>query len=209
MNSLNRLDSPSYHENITPILEVLSAYFPSCSGDVLEIGSGTGQHIIDFAKKFPHITWWPSDIREEHLLSIKAWEETASLPNLKDPIYLDAEHGDWLQASLPAEPHTLCGIISINVTHISSWATTQNIFLNAGKLLKMDGFLYLYGPYSKNGRHTSTSNELFDSTLRSSNPDWGVRDISDIERLAHENNLQLDMLVDMPVNNFSLIIRRI
>jgi hypothetical protein len=204
-----RLDSASYHENITPILEVLRDTFQGLNGHALEVGSGTGQHGVDFAREFPGITWWPTDVDPHHLRSIEAWRQCASLPNLNAPVRLDAGEADWGLGQPDRPPSDgFAAMVCINVAHISPWATTVGLFENAGKYLMSGGLLYLYGPYSRDRMHTAPSNQRFDQYLRAQDPAWGVRDIADIETLGREHGLSLQSVIDMPVNNFSIILER-
>ncbi|MCG5493818.1 DUF938 domain-containing protein [Ectothiorhodospira variabilis] len=209
MSANARLDSPSYHENITPILDVLRDAFAGLSGHALEVGSGTGQHVVDFARAFPDITWWPTDVDPHHLNSIAAWRESASLPNLKAPARLDAGQADWGLGQSDRPPADgFAAMVCINVTHISPWATTVGLMKGAGQYLTPGGLLYLYGPYSRDRKHTAPSNQRFDQHLRAQNPEWGVRDIADIENLGRKHGLSLQSVIDMPVNNFSIILER-
>jgi SAM-dependent methyltransferase len=210
MSANARLDSPSYHENITPILGVLRDALADVSGHVLEVGSGTGQHVVDFARAFPGITWWPTDVDPHHLSSIAAWRERASLPNLQAPVRLDAGQADWGLGQSDRPPADgFAAMVCINVTHISPWATAEGLMRGAGQYLTPGGLLYLYGPYSRDRTHTAPSNQRFDQYLRAQNPDWGVRDIADIETLGREHGLSLQSVIDMPVNNFSIILERV
>ncbi|WP_412852118.1 DUF938 domain-containing protein [Ectothiorhodospira shaposhnikovii] len=205
-----RLDSASYHENITPILAVLRDAFQDLEGHALEVGSGTGQHVVDFAREFPGITWWPTDIDPHHLKSIEAWRQYVSLPNLNAPVRLDASQTDWELGQSNRPPGDgFVVMVCINVVHISPWATTAGLLRNAGKYLLPGGLLYLYGPYSRDGRHTAPSNQRFDQYLRAQNPAWGVRDIASIETAGREQGLSLQSVIDMPVNNVSIILKRV
>lgn len=210
MSSDLPLDSASYHENITPILAVLGDVLRDLDGNALEVGSGSGQHVVDFAREFPRLSWWPSDVAPQHLSSIRAWRQNAALPNLNMPCRLDAAEADWGlgQPDRPPGDH-IAAMVCINVTHISPWSTTQGLLAGAGKHLMPGGLLYLYGPYKRDGAHTAPSNQCFDQYLRSSNPAWGVRDIADIEATARAHGLSLRCVIDMPVNNVSIILDRL
>jgi len=205
----DRLDAPAYHENIHPILSVLEPLLAGVEGNALEIGSGSGQHILRFAQRFPGLTWWPSDIAPGHLRSIRAWRQMAALPNLENPIALDAAALDW-RLGQPVHPpgQDLRCIVCINVVHISPWSATEGLFAGAAKALAPGGLLYLYGPYARGGFHTAPSNARFDQSLRAQDPAWGVRDLEQMEKLGVQNGFLLEAVIDMPVNNFSLVFRK-
>lgn len=204
-----RLDAPAYHENIGPITDVLESFLSDIGGHVLEVGSGSGQHALHFSRHFPHLIWWPSDVVEDHLRSIQAWRGANPPTNLQKPFFLNAAEADWhLGGEDRPPPQAISAIICINVVHISPWSTTEGLFAGAARTLVPGGLLYLYGPYSRDGLHTAMSNERFDHTLRTRNPEWGVRDISQIQALGREAGLNLEHIIDMPVNNFSLVLRQ-
>src|SRR5262249_1517573 len=160
------------------------------TGDVLEAGSGTGQHVVHFARHSPGITWWPSDLNEAHLKSIKAWRAHAGLPNIRPPLRLDLADPAW-DAELAGGPPKLLAGFCANVIHIAPWRVAEGLFAGAGRILRDDGRLFLYGPFKRGGQHTSVSNAVFDSSLRESNPEWGVRDIADLGKVAVANGLRL------------------
>jgi SAM-dependent methyltransferase len=200
-----RLDAGAFHRNHAPIWSVLSRFLHA--GDVLEIGSGTGQHAAEFARQAPGITWWPSDHLDSHLRSIAAWRTHSKLPNLRPPIRLDASKPSWPLTELGL-PETFVAMFCANVIHISPWAVAQNLFAAAGRHLAPDGRLFLYGPFRRDGVHNSMGNEAFDKGLRSENREWGVRDTADLRKLAERNGLRLAELVEMPANNAILIFER-
>ncbi|MCG8434013.1 MAG: class I SAM-dependent methyltransferase [Gammaproteobacteria bacterium] len=201
-----RLDAPAFHRNRDPILEVLKRRLPSGGGHVLEVGSGTGQHAAYFAEAFPHLTWWPSDLTEEHLASIEAWRRHAGLDNLKSPRLLDVTSPIWgLENGEGSNADGLTAILSINVVHIAPWSVTEGLFDGAARRLGPDGQLILYGPFAVGGSHTAESNRRFDAALRAQNPEWGVRDIEDLKIVAAARGLELIETIGMPSNNFVLV----
>jgi len=203
-----RLDAGAFHRNHAPIWTVLSRFLRQRTGDVLEIGSGTGQHAAEFARQAPGIFWWPSDHLESHIRSIAAWRAYSKVPNLQAPVRIDASLPDWHLAERGL-PETFIAIFSANVIHIAPWAVTQNLFAAAGRHLARDGRLYLYGPFRRDGVHNSPGNQAFDANLRRDNPEWGVRDTADLKKLADANGLRLAELVEMPSNNAILVFERI
>ncbi len=204
-----RLDAPAFHRNHRAILDVLERHLTGKSGDALEAGSGTGQHIVEFARQFSGITWWPSDLNEQHLASIEAWRVHSRLPNIQPPRQIDLSDSSWCQAMKGAGgPAELLAIFCANVVHIAPWRVAEGLFNGAGEYLSADGMLFLYGPFKRAGRHTAESNETFDRSLRQANPDWGVRDVEAVERLAAAVGLSLIEAVEMPANNFTLVFGR-
>ncbi len=194
------LTSPSVARNRDPILTILRRVLPS-SGTVLEIASGTGEHAVYFAGALPHLTWQPTDRDEAALESIAAHREASALPNLLAPLALDAAASEWPVDRADA-------IVAINMVHISPWRATQGLMIGAGRILPPGGVLYLYGAYKENGAHTAPSNEAFDHDLRRRNPEWGVRDLEEVAKLAKSRGLELVERIPMPANNLSLVFRR-
>jgi len=197
-----RLDAPSFHRNHDPIWSVLGPFLADQSGDVLEVGSGTGQHVVEFARRAPAIRWQPSDLAAEHLRSIDAWRTTSGLPNVRAPVAIDLSVVDW-----PAfvEVASVLAILCINVLHISPWSVSEHLLAGAPRLLRPEGRLFVYGPFKRGGEHTSPSNADFDESLRNGNPEWGVRDMDDLGALAERGGLRLIEAVPMPANNFVLV----
>lgn len=188
-------------KNREPILNILKQFIPN-QGNILEIASGTGEHSIFFALDFPQQKWIPSDRASECLASIKAWGEDYPHDNLQSPLTLDVMEKDWF---LPLQSQDIGAIVCINMIHISPWEACLGLFAGAGQLLPKDGIVYLYGAYKVNNQHTAPSNEEFDRYLRSQNPLWGVRNLEDVEKVAHNCGLELRHTIPMPSNNFSLI----
>jgi len=200
-----RLDAPAFHRNWRPIWSVLAGHLQDKTGDVLEVGSGTGQHIVEFARNAPNITWWPSDPNENHLRSIAAWRLDAKLANLRPPARIDVSDPDW---SLPPElgrARRLLGIFCANVLHIAPWCVAEGLFAGAARHLRAEGRMFVYGPFMRDGKHTAPSNAAFDASLRSANAEWGVRDAGDVAGLAARNGMKMIELVEMPANNLILI----
>jgi SAM-dependent methyltransferase len=204
-----RLDAPAFHRNHDPIWAVLAPYLRGQAGDALEVGSGTGQHIVEFARKTPALVWWPSDASEKHLASIAAWRRHANLPNLRPPQRIDLSDPDWrLDGYELCASGGLVAIICINVLHIAPWRVSVGLFGGAGRYLRAGGRLFVYGPFMRDGAHTAPSNAAFDQSLRAQNGEWGVRDIADLSSLAEKNNLKIADIAAMPANNLVLIFQR-
>lgn len=197
-----RFDAPAFHRNHDPIWQVLEPFLAGQTGIVLEVGSGTGQHVTTFAGRSPAITWIPSDHIDAHLTSIAAWRENAGLPNVEAPRRIDLDHSAWGTAF---GDRRFLAILCINVLHISPWRISENLIGEAARLLRPEGRLFVYGPFKRDGRHIAPSNAAFDQSLREKNPDWGVRDTADLGALAHRCGLPLAETVAMPANNFTLV----
>lgn len=204
-----RLNAPAFHRNQEAIRTCLRQELVGRNGHALEVGSGTGQHVIVFAEDHPSVTWWPSDLNDNHLTSIDAWRLAEGGENIMPPFALDASGSDWGFGETGRPPGDgLDLIISLNVIHISPWIVSEGLFHGANRYLRDDGMLMLYGPFSFDGKHSAPSNQKFDESLRSRNPEWGVRDMSDLTELAEPLGFSQVKRVAMPANNFVLIFRR-
>jgi len=204
-----RLDAPAFHRNHEPIWSVLAPYLEGASGHVLEAGSGTGQHVVEFARKSPQLVWWPADYDADHLQSIEAWRKHADLPNIRPARFIDLSAPDWgLNADDSRMLTGLTAIFCANVIHIAPWTVAEGLLARAAQRLQSDGKLFLYGPFKRDGVHTAPSNEAFDESLRARDPGWGVRDIAKLEPLAERGGLSLAQIVPMPANNMTLVFER-
>ena len=195
-----RQTSEACARNRGPILEVLRGAFSS-STQVLEVGSGTGEHAAFFAGMLPHLVWQPTDVAA-HLPSIAAWRDTVTLPNLRAPRVLDVDAAAWPVNEADA-------VFTANTLHIMSWDSVRHFFEGLGRVLLPGGVLAVYGPFSDNGRHTADSNARFDAFLRERDPLSGVRDWQAVDELAKKQGLSLTGDHAMPANNRMLIWRHI
>jgi len=187
-------------ENNKPvILEKLAVTF-SKPGTVLEIGTGTGQHAVHFARNLSHLTWQPSDHPSNYQLC-EPWLNEARLPNINKPLALDVSRKDW---QLPP----INGVFSANTSHIMAWPEVEAMFRGVSANLQPNEAFCLYGPFNYNGRFTSASNQQFDSHLRQQNPAMGIRDMDDLKRISSENKLTLESDFEMPANNRLLVWRK-
>jgi hypothetical protein len=204
-----RLDAATFHRNHRAIRAVLQRYLAGKAGDAVEAGSGTGQHVVDFARHFPDIVWWPSDLNEQHLKSIAAWRTHAALPNIRPPLRIDLSDPDWCaQMHDGSGPGELLAVFCANVIHIAPWRVAEGLFAGAARYLRADGRLFLYGPFKRDGRHTALSNAVFDTSLRDRDAEWGLRDIGDLQKLAASVGLALIDIAEMPANNLVLTFAR-
>lgn len=192
--------SPSALRNREPILAELRKVLPS-RGAVLEIASGSGEHVVHFASALPSLTFQPSDVDAAARASVDAWRTESGLTNLRTAVALDVEDSNW--------PVTVAdAVICINMIHISPWTATEGLVSGAARLLPAGGILFLYGPYHRAGVDTSTSNSTFDADLRARNPAWGLRNLEDVVDLARTCGFAHAATHDMPANNLSVIFRR-
>lgn len=204
-----RLDAPSFHRNHRPILDVLVPRLASHEGDAVEIGSGSGQHAVALADALPRLTWWPSDPDPAHLESVAAWRVASGLANLRTPFSLDVLETDWAFGREARPPvRDLAAIVAINVLHIAPWRVARALVAGGGRHLGADGWLFIYGPFKRDGVHTASSNETFDRALRLRDPAWGIRDVADVAGAAGDAGLTLAEIVEMPANNLILALRR-
>jgi SAM-dependent methyltransferase len=198
-NGDGRQFSPSAARNSRPIREVLEKVLPR-SGIALEIGSGTGEHIVCFANALPGLLWQPSDPDPASRASIAAWIAAEGLANVRAPVAIDVREAVWgVEDEAP-----FGALISLNMIHIAPWQAALGLLAGAGRLLRPDGMLYLYGPFMRSGAHTAPSNAAFDADLKRRDPHWGVRDTDDLVREAAPHKLELREVIEMPANNLSL-----
>jgi SAM-dependent methyltransferase len=204
-----RLDAAAFHRNHQSIWQVIEPFLRNKSGDMLEAGSGTGQHVVDFARRSPDVTWWPSDFQDAHLKSIAAWRAHAQLPNIRAPLRIDLSDPAWCREMHDGNgPGPLLAVFCANVVHIAPWRVAEGLLNGAARYLRADGRLFLYGPFKRDGKHTALSNAVFDTSLRDNNPEWGVRDIADVKALGESVGLKLTEIAEMPANNLILSFER-
>lgn len=197
---MTKLFSPSAERNRQPI-EAELAKILRADQTVLEIASGSGQHAVHFARAFPFLTWQPSDVDPDACASIETLREEAGLPNLREPLRLDASADTW-----PIEHAE--AIVAINVVHISPIEATDGLLRGAARLLPAGAPLFLYGPYLREGVVTASSNLAFDDWLKARNPKWGVRQLEDVAARASAHGLALGSVTELPANNVAVVFRK-
>lgn len=197
---LPTLHSPAAERNKDVILDVLSRSLPQ-TGIVLEIASGSGQHIVHFARALPNLRWQPSDVDSASLDSIAARIAQSGLGNVDSPLRLDVHEHPWALNRADV-------VICINMIHISPWSATEALFEGAAALLDEGAPLILYGPFMRHGKQTAPSNAAFDRSLRTRNPEWGVRDLETVASLAGRHGFSLGEVNEMPANNLSVMLYR-
>ncbi|MEM8602368.1 MAG: DUF938 domain-containing protein [Cyanobacteria bacterium P01_H01_bin.121] len=202
--------APATQRNREAILAVLTAVLPT-TGQVLEISSGTGEHAVFFAQHFPQLSWQPSDISPVALASIEAWRThtlaETELPNLHPPLSLNVCDVPWPVETEPLATQlgSIRAIVNINMIHISPWSSCLGLFAGAARILPEGYPLYLYGPFKQQGQHTAPSNEAFDTSLRSQNSEWGVRDLEAVQEIAANHQFVVQQVQPMPANNLSVV----
>lgn len=196
----SRQHAPATLRNRDPLLAVLKRVLPS-HGLVLEIASGTGEHVAWFAPRIPHLTWQPSDANPLALKSIAAWSREVRAGNIQPPVEIDACLHQW-----PVERAN--AVLCVNMIHISPWDCTLGLMAGAGRILPEGGVLVLYGPFRINNQHISLSNAEFDQSLQTRDPSWGVRDLETVQGAAEEEGLHLAERISMPANNHTLVFVR-
>lgn len=195
-----RFSAPA-ERNRDPILAVLRRCLPA-SGLVLEIASGTGQHVVHFAAALPALKWQPTDPSPAARDSVIAWCRQANLPNVLPPIDLDVRRQPWTLQSVDA-------VVAINMIHIAPWPATQALFEGARDVTAPGAVLFLYGPFRRRDRPTAPSNEQFDASLREQDAASGLRDLEAVIEVGAGAGFALAEVVDMPANNLSVVFRRL
>jgi hypothetical protein len=188
--------APAASRNREPIADVLAEWLPE-EGVVLEIASGTGEHAVHFAARFPALEWQPSDVDEDALRSIAAWRSESGLANLRPPLRLDTSKSDWPLDQAAA-------VFSANMVHIAPWAAALGLLDGAARILPPDAPLILYGPWLIGDVATAPSNLAFDAELKRRNPEWGLRQVESFAAEAASRGLSLVETRAMPANNLML-----
>ncbi|QIK96224.1 DUF938 domain-containing protein [Sphingomonas sp. HDW15A] len=191
-----RRSAPAAARNVEPIGDVLAEWLPK-SGTVLEIASGTGEHALAFALRFPELTWQPSDPDPLALASIAAWAKDGP-SNLRSPIVLDASSGDWPLSQADA-------ILNINMVHISPWSAALGLLDGAARLLDIGAPLIMYGPWLEKDVDPAPSNLAFDQSLKARDSSWGLRLVEDFAAEAETRGFRLEERRHMLANNLMLL----
>lgn len=191
--------APSAARNRQPILDVLQRHLPA-RGLVLEVASGSGEHVAHFAAALPGLVFQPSDPDPDARASVDDWIATLDLANVRPALVLDAAAPHW-----PIEHAD--AVVCINMIHIAPWQAATGLIAGAARLLPPNGVLALYGPYHRHDRPTAPSNDDFDRDLRRRNPAWGVRHLEDVVAVAQPHFAAPD-IVEMPANNLVLVFKR-
>lgn len=192
--------SEACEQNKDPILKVLQEVFAD-RRTVLEVGSGTGQHAVYFGARLPRLVWQPSDLAG-HLMGIRMWLDEYRPPNVRPPLELDVDSGSWPDQTFDAA-------FSANTAHILSWPQVERMFAGLDSVLQDGGVFALYGPFNYRGGYTSDSNARFDQWLKAREPSSGIRDFEALDSLARAQDMILLKDYEMPVNNRTLVWRKL
>ena len=192
--------APATARNSAPLADVLARELPS-RGRVLEIASGSGEHAVFMARRFPALEWQPSDVDADALASVDAWAAEAGLANIAPALALDAASREWPVSVAAA-------VLCVNMVHISPLAATEGLFAGAARILGAGAPLILYGPYLEDGRAPAASNLAFDVDLKRRDPAWGLRQVEDMDAMALSSGLSRSARYEMPANNLTLVYRR-
>jgi SAM-dependent methyltransferase len=196
-----KLFAAAAERNKLPIAEALAELVPDM-GLVLEVASGSGQHAAHLASHFGRLDWQPSDVDPRALASIEAYRADAQLPNLLPPLVLDALSDEW-----PIESAEM--VLSINMIHIAPWQACLGLLRGSARLLRARARLVLYGPFAIDGDYVAASNVAFDHRLRAENPEYGVRELRDVESAATRAGFVLERVMPRPANNQIVVFRRV
>jgi SAM-dependent methyltransferase len=193
--------APAAERNKAAILDVLRGVLPE-QGLVLEIASGTGQHVAHFARGLPALRWQPSEPDIALHDSIRAHIESSGETAIAEPVALDTASEPW---PIERADAVLCS----NMIHIAPWSAAEGLMRGASEVLDAGAPLVIYGPFQRGGRHTAPSNEAFDASLRSRDPEWGVRDLDAVTALAETYGFEFSRAIEMPANNLLVMYRRL
>ncbi|MBC3920569.1 DUF938 domain-containing protein [Undibacterium sp. CY18W] len=196
---MSKLFSAACERNSAPILLAITPLLAACR-TVLEIGSGTGQHAVTFARQLPQLQWQTSD-RSEYHPSILAWIEEENLPNVATPLELNIGKTAWPQAVFDA-------VYTANTCHIMAWEEVELMFAGVTQVLEKPGLFLIYGPFNYAGEFTSASNQQFDASLKQQAVHMGIRDIEKIIELAGKHGMRLQDDMAMPANNRLLVLAK-
>ncbi len=176
------------------------------AGSILEIASGAGKHAAHFAAEFAPRVWQSSEYDPDRIEIMRGRFSRLDLPNLRDPVLLDVSADCWpVEVSWSDPPIRM--IYNVNMIHIAPWSACLGLLAGAARILRADGVLFIYGPFNRDGAYTSEGNAEFDRSLRAQNAEWGLRDLTEVCDAAGAAGLSLDRVVEMPVNNLSVVFR--
>ena len=192
--------APATARNSEPLARVLVQELPE-SGLVLEIASGTGEHAVFMAGRFPKLDWQPTDEDPQALWSVNAWAEESRLDNLRPGMALNSAAPDWPVKRADA-------VLCVNMIHISPWEATEGLFAGAARLMEAHGPLIVYGPFIEAGVETAPTNTAFDQDLKRRDSRWGLRRLADIDKVAEDACFTRTARYAMPANNLTLVYRR-
>lgn len=192
--------APHADRNKAAIVDVLRRVLPSL-GIVLEVGSGTGQHIVHFARAFGTLEWQPSDYDQVAVASIESYRREAGLTNLREPLLLEVRKRLWGHGLLDA-------VLATDLVHVTSWSVCEGLFEGARRHLKPDGVLTVCGAFKQRGGFCSERHASLDASLRARNPDWGLRDLEAVAALGMARGLHVEQVTDLPCGDVAAVFRK-
>lgn len=195
-----RMSAPSAARNLPPILGAMAKYVPS-QGVALELASGTGEHIVEYARRFPDVIWQPTDIDPDRLNSIDAWRAERGIRNMRMAQFLDASAPSWRTGPMSM-------IVTVNLMHLIDTPTAQAVIAGVARNLAPGACWFLYGPFRTAGAFRSEGDRVFHTSLTADNPQIGYKDLEKIEAWAADTGLRRADLIEMPANNLALVLRR-
>ncbi len=205
-----KLDAPAFHRNKQPMLDVLHQTLPANPLDIIEIAAGSGQHGPFFTDKMSNLTWWPTDIDPQAITSINAWRTHLGASAIQPATILDVTNHAWQNGeAIKGLPDSADVILSMNMIHIAPHIATLGLLSGAGRRLNQAGLLILYGPFKQQNVAFASSNQTFDDSLKSRNPQWGIRQLEDVSAVAKQNSLHLKQVIEMPANNLAVILEKV
>jgi hypothetical protein len=195
-----RMSAPSAARNLPPILDAMTKHVPS-QGVALEIASGTGEHIVEYARRFPNVIWQPTDIDPDRLNSIDAWRAERGIRNMRMAQFLDASAPSWRTGPMSM-------IVTVNLMHLIDAPTAQAVIAGVARNLAPGACWFLYGPFRTGGAFRSDGDQAFHASLAAYNPQIGYKDLEKIEAWSADTGLRRADLIQMPANNLALVLRR-
>lgn len=195
-----RMCAPSAARNLSPILDAMAPYVPS-QGVALELASGTGEHIVEYARNFPNVIWQPTDIDPDRLNSIDAWRAQKGIQNMRMAQFLDASAPSWRTGPMSM-------IMTVNLMHLIDTSTAQAVIAGVARNLAPGAVWFLYGPFRTGRAFRSEGDKAFHASLIAHDPQIGYKDLEKVEAWAADAGLRRDDLIEMPANNLALVLRR-
>lgn len=197
-----KLFAPSAARNLDPLCGVLTTFAPK-RGQALELASGTGQHAVGFAARFPALSWQPTEVQPQRLASIDAYAAEAGLSNLRPARQLDATAPGWGHGEAPTDL-----ILLSNLMHLISETEARVLIAEAAQALAIGGRFVIYGPFMRDHKLTSAGDRNFHRTLSDFDPDMGYKDIADVRDWLTGAGLCIVAEAPLPANNLALIAER-
>jgi cyclopropane fatty-acyl-phospholipid synthase-like methyltransferase len=198
---MNKPYSEACERNRQPILEVLQKVITTKDQRLLEVGTGTGQHAVYFAPRFPWMEWHPTDLTE-NIAGMSLWFSEAKIPSIQKPVRLDVSKDDFPKLKFDV-------VYTANTLHIMSWKSAKSFFKLLGNRLREGSRAIFYGPFKYNGEHTSESNAQFELSLKERDPESGIRNFEDVKRAMEKSGFYLVEDFAMPANNRTLVFQRL